>query len=390
VSDERPLAERIGTAAIAFRGYNVTNLGRTPELLAHPAYGPVFRRHLKQTAEVYAQATGRSTDLVARGRERRKTTIRSYGPALALIVGAELAQLECLEQFHGIRFEDAALCFGYSLGEASALVATGVYPVESVLRPLLALAGDSVALAGNVRMGVVFSRGREIDVVAVERLCLEITAEGRGTIAISSYLAPNTLLLLGQGSTLTRFSRAMKTVLSEGTRLRRNPHRWPPLHTPIVRQKNIRDRAAVMFETLPGGFTAPSIRLLSVVTGSEAYGETNSRDILAGWVDNPQRLWDVVRLTLEAGVDTVINVGPEPNIIPATFNRLKANVAAQLAVGGLTGLGLRAVSQLVRRRTWLIHLISDDATLLRAPHVEQINLEDWLLEHEPGETGGSQ
>jgi hypothetical protein len=29
-------------AAFAFRGYNLTNLGRTPELLAHPAFGPVF------------------------------------------------------------------------------------------------------------------------------------------------------------------------------------------------------------------------------------------------------------------------------------------------------------------------------------------------------------
>ena len=32
---------RLSQAAFAFRGYNITNLGRTPELLAHPAYGRV-------------------------------------------------------------------------------------------------------------------------------------------------------------------------------------------------------------------------------------------------------------------------------------------------------------------------------------------------------------
>src|SRR4051794_12308882 len=38
------LKARIGTASFAFRGYDVTNLGRSPELLAHQAYGPVVRR----------------------------------------------------------------------------------------------------------------------------------------------------------------------------------------------------------------------------------------------------------------------------------------------------------------------------------------------------------
>jgi [acyl-carrier-protein] S-malonyltransferase len=38
--------ERLGYTAFAFRGYNTTNLGRTSELLAHPAYGPVVERYL--------------------------------------------------------------------------------------------------------------------------------------------------------------------------------------------------------------------------------------------------------------------------------------------------------------------------------------------------------
>jgi hypothetical protein len=32
------------------------------------------------------------------------------------------------------------------------------------------------------------------------------------------------------------------------------------------------------------------------------------------------------------------------------------------------------------RRQWLAHLLPAQAVLLRAPAVEQINLEDWLLD----------
>ncbi len=42
-----PLQSRLGRAAFAFRGYNVTNLGRTPELLAHPIYGRIVATHLR-------------------------------------------------------------------------------------------------------------------------------------------------------------------------------------------------------------------------------------------------------------------------------------------------------------------------------------------------------
>ena len=157
---------------------------------------------------------------------------------------------------------------------------------------------------------------------------------------------------------------------------------WPPIHTPITWQQNIPNRAGVMMSTAPGGFTAPTPPVLSCVTGETSYNQDNSREILNRWVDHPQRLWDVVDKTLAAGVETIIHVGPEPNILPATFHRLSNNVAAQLSGSLLATLGLRTMSRIARRRPWLASLISSDAVLLRAPFVEQIVLEDWLLEQE--------
>jgi len=235
-------------------------------------------------------------------------------------------------------------------------------------------------LALDVTMGILFSRGPALDFGKVERLCLELTSEGQGAIAISSYLSPNTALLLGQADTVDRFKLAMTDVFEKKIHLRKNPNHWPPLHTPLTWQKNIPNQVGVILASSPGGFTVPQPPILSCVTGDMAYTETNSRDILTRWVDHPQKLWDVVDKMLASGVEHIIHVGPEPNIIPATFDRLNNNIAAQLDSGTLTSLGLRAISHIARRRPWLTSLIKSDATLLRAPFVEQIILEDWLLE----------
>jgi hypothetical protein len=52
------LISRLPATALAFRGYNVTNLGRTAELLAHPAYGPTMVRHLGLVGEAASSCIG--------------------------------------------------------------------------------------------------------------------------------------------------------------------------------------------------------------------------------------------------------------------------------------------------------------------------------------------
>ena len=96
------------------------------------------------------------------------------------------------------------------------------------------------------------------------------------------------------------------------------------------------------------------------------------------WIDHPQRLWDAVYETLAQGIEVIIHVGPTPNLVPATYTRLAENVKSQLATRSWTGMGLRAVSRAVRR-PWLAKLLPQRSALLRAPLVEQVVLEDWLL-----------
>ncbi|MEX2286535.1 MAG: hypothetical protein WD648_05545 [Planctomycetaceae bacterium] len=377
---ENSLKGRIKLAAFSFRGYNVTNLGKSPELLAHARYGPFVEKRLRQASEICTQATRQPLDLVERVRQRVESSLQTYAADIGMIVGVELAQLDILQEVFGIPYADARLAFGYSLGEVTALVAGGVFSMEAALTPLLVLAKDAAKLAHGVQLGVLFSRGPALSYAAIEKLCLEISNEGRGTVAVSSILSPNTVLLMGQGATLDRFKERMKGVLPDSTHLRKNPHQWPPLHTPICRQKNISNRAWVLMEKVPGGFTVPKPPIVSGVTGDISYDDHNSRNHLDDWIDHPQKMWDIIDKTLSAGIETVIHVGPEPNIVPATFNRLSIDVQMQLSGRSLSALGLRAFSRITRRRPWLSRLISSDAALLRAPFVEQVILEDWLLE----------
>ena len=68
MTNHRDLSTHISQAAFAFRGYNVTNLGRSRELLAQSAYGPIVEAHLREASELCADLLKRPVDLAARVR----------------------------------------------------------------------------------------------------------------------------------------------------------------------------------------------------------------------------------------------------------------------------------------------------------------------------------
>jgi [acyl-carrier-protein] S-malonyltransferase len=375
---ERPLSSTIADAALSFRGYNITNLGRTPELLAIDAYRAVVVEELQRYGAIARDVVGAPVDLVRIVEERAEPDLAQYPAAIALIVAVEVAQLRLLRECHGIDYSRAKLAFGYSLGELMAVCAAGAFSAEQLIRVPLGMANDCAQLAHNVTLGILFSRAETVSEDRVRHLCTKIASEGHGSIGVSAVLSPNSYLVIGQGDSLARFKSDMNEWFPPGIHLRLNEHRWPPLHTPIVRQRHIPDRAAVILETIPTRPFPPRPAVLSLVTGKRSYDEYTARDILRQWVDHPQRLWDVVVQTLAAHVKTIVHVGPEPNVVPATFARLSENVVQQMG----SRRRLRALSQMAQR-PWLSAVLPSRAALLRAPFVRQIILEDWLIENAP-------
>jgi [acyl-carrier-protein] S-malonyltransferase len=378
---EQSLREGIAEVALAFRGYNVTNLGRTGELLAVPAYADILREELARYSRICSEVVGRPADLLRLVEEGIEPQLDRYGESIALIVAVEVAQLRLLREVHGVQYTDAKLAFGYSLGEMMAVCCGGSFAAEELVRVPLAMAADCADLARDAEMGVLFSREGVIPEADVRRLCIDITQKGRGTIGISAVLSPNTYLLIGQGYSVDHFKAAMAEALP-GAHLRINEHRWPPLHTPIVRQRRVPDRAGVMMETLTPGTFPPRPPVVSLVTGKRSYDAHTAREMLRQWVDHPQRLWDGVCETLASGAKAVLHVGPEPNVVMATFTRLSENVRQQTNGKTFDSYRNRAMSGLVQR-PWLASLLPARAALLRAPFVEQIVLEDWLIKNAP-------
>lgn len=360
----------------------MTNLGRTPQLLRVSAYRDILNEELERFGDVCQEITGAPTDLVQVVEKEQALGLDRYAQSVALIVAVETAQLRLLSEVHGVDYARANFSFGYSLGELVALAAGGSFHMTDIVRAPLALAADCAAMAATARMGVLFSRGPALAESDVLQLCTAVTAQGHGTVGISAILSPNTYLLIGQRESVSRFNEMMGRLLPRPAHLRINSNRWPPLHTPIVRQRNVPDRSSVMLETIPGGATPACPPVFSLVTGKRSYDLRPARETLRNWTDHPQRLWDALCETLARDVSAVIHVGPEPNVIPATFTRLSENVGQQSSQRSLQGYRYRALSG-IARRPWLASMLPSKASLLRAPHLKHIILEDWLLEAAP-------
>src|SRR5271156_908141 len=114
-SIDNALKKRVANTAFTFRGYNITNLGRTPELLAHADYGGIVRRHLDDASRICTRITGQKVNLLGRVHRKAKTTLKTYGQDICLIVAVELAQLQILKDMFDISIGDAKLALGYSL-----------------------------------------------------------------------------------------------------------------------------------------------------------------------------------------------------------------------------------------------------------------------------------
>jgi [acyl-carrier-protein] S-malonyltransferase len=371
----------IADSALAFRGYNITNLGRTRELLAVPAYAGVLHEELTRFSDICSEYSVTRVDLAALVEAHTEPPVERYAESVALIVAVEMAHLRLLKEVFNVDHHAAKLSFGYSLGEMVAVCVGGAFKVEELIRVPLAMAADCADLARDVEMGIVFSRKGVLPEAEVRRLCVETTAEGRGTIGASSLLSPNTILVIGQGYSVDRFKEKLAAALPE-VHLRINDHRWPPLHTPIVRQRHVPDRAAMLIEMLQQGAFPLRPPVVSLVTGKRNYEPHSARELLRQWIDHPQRLWDAICDTLASDVKTVLHIGPEPNLILATFARLKENVLQQTNGKSFDRYRMRAMSGMMQR-PWLASLLPARAALLRAPFIEHVVVEDWLLANAP-------
>ena len=74
-------------------------------------------------------------------------------------------------------------------------------------------------------LAILFSRGPVLDFDQVRRLCLEISQRGEGVIDVSTYLSPNSVLLMGQNGSVRHFESLVHETFPHQVYLRRHQHR---------------------------------------------------------------------------------------------------------------------------------------------------------------------
>lgn len=375
---ESPFAQP-ETTVLAYRGYNYTNLGRSHEMLIHPDYGEFYRKRLQECSVICSETLSRKIDLVSRVMKKKETTLRTYSDAVGLVVAVEMAQVDIMQAMFQVELQKFQMAMGYSLGELAALVASGCLTLKDALTIPLSLAKDAAKLASGCTLAVIFCLRQELPADLVQKHCQKVNAAGEELIGISAILSPNSLIVVGEGDSVDQLKANLSEEIESRIFVKKNEHKWPPLHTPLTWRKNIPTRAALLMTKMQSGFTRPSPPVLSLVTGSCSYNEINLRETIGDWVDHPQNLWEAVYETLVQGTNTIIHLGPAPNIIPATYHRLADNVELQTR----GSLHKRTLATFVNR-PWLKALLPEKAALLRAPTLKHFILEDWLLD-EAGE-----
>jgi [acyl-carrier-protein] S-malonyltransferase len=211
------------------------------------------------------------------------------------ILTTSVACLRVLQDEKGVTPQLAA---GHSLGEYSALVASGALAFSDAVR-IVRLRGRFMQEAvpvGEGAMAAVLGMERE----EIERLCEEAAEEE--VLAPANYNSPGQIVISGHAKAVQR---AVEKVKQKGKRAMLLPVS-APFHSPLMKEAG--DRLGKELEPTPvGNMKFP------VVTNVEA--EINAvkervKPLLVSQVSSPVLWEDSMKRMVRAGIERIIEIGP--------------------------------------------------------------------------------
>jgi [acyl-carrier-protein] S-malonyltransferase len=192
-----------------------------------------------------------------------------------------------------------ALTAGLSLGEYTALVASGAIQFEDAVR-VVRLRGMAMQEAtGDREVTMAAILGLEPE--AVEGVCREVAEWG--TCEVSNYNAPDQVVIGGDRAAVEEAVRRLKA---------RGARRAVPLavstafHTSLMRPAA--ERLAAVLEAVP--IRDPEVPVVSNVTAEPVNRAREIRRLLVEQVTQPVRWAQSVRRMAQEGVDTFLEIGP--------------------------------------------------------------------------------
>ncbi|MEK4064732.1 MULTISPECIES: ACP S-malonyltransferase [Paenibacillus] len=236
-----------------------------------------------------------------------KQTVNTQ-PAL---VTTSVAYLEALNK-HGLKPDYVA---GHSLGEYSALVASGVLSYEDAVR-LVRLRGrfmEEAVPGGQGAMAAVLGAERE----ALAELCNNISAEGN-PVELANVNCPGQIVVSGS---LEGVNAAVERVKEAGGKRAIPLEVSGPFHSSLMKEAAERLAAELKGVT----FNAPSVPVIANVTASPVTDPEEIRGLLVRQVFSPVLWQDSVEWLIAAGVDTFVEIG-SGSVLAGLIRKIDKNV----------------------------------------------------------------
>ncbi|MCT4597067.1 MAG: ACP S-malonyltransferase [Vallitalea sp.] len=244
----------------------------------------------KEIFNIANEALGFNIEKICNEEEETLNNTEYTQPA---ILTATIAILEAVKE-NGIKADVVA---GLSLGEYSALVASGALGFEEAVR-LVRKRGKYMEEAvpkGEGSMAAILGLDKDI----VDRICNEIV----GTVMPANYNCPGQIVIAGESSAV---SKACEKLSEAGAKRVIKLNVSGPFHTPML--STAAKKLANELENIQIG--KMKIQYITNVTADYVNDESEIKEFLINQVVSPVKWEESIRRMIDDGVDTFIEVGP--------------------------------------------------------------------------------
>ena len=226
----------------------------------------------------------------------RETLDQTLYTQLAVLV-FELAACDAFQKEVSLRPRVAA---GHSLGEYSAIYASGALDMEAVLKLVRVRAQrheDAVPAGTGAMLAILGLDGR-----SVEKLCFEATREGE-EVDVANLNAPIQVVVSGHVRAVERLARAAEKAGAKKT---------VPLPISVPCHSRLLGTASELFEESlkQVSFQAFQIPVIPNCDPAVFYTPENAAGLLKRQITSPVRWQETIERMGAMGVDTIVEIGP--------------------------------------------------------------------------------
>jgi len=241
------------------------------------------------------------------------------------ILAVSLATLQVLRARHYVK--EVAFAAGHSLGEYSALVASGHISFADAVQ-LVRERGRLMKKAGENRPGgMVAVLGLEADVV--DEACQQASEETGRIVQVANYNSPAQIVISGEQEGLEK---AIESVVGKGAR------RVVPLAVSIASHCPLMESAAQGLHQAMASvaFQETRVPVVANVTAQPLRSTEEVREELVKQLVSPVQWVDSVHHMLNHGVETFVEIGPK-DVLSKLIKRIDPGVE-RISVGDVAGV----------------------------------------------------